>query len=118
MSATIIAVIAAVSALPIGTVVGVWAARRKVAAEARHTDADADATTVSTALSLIGPMKKRIDDLDAELAEMRALIAKMRDRIDELEMHDRAKGRGIRILTSQITDLGAVPGWPEQEKKQ
>lgn len=123
MTSTIAVLLSAIG-IPATTIVGYILGRRKVAAEtnsieadASNTSADAGATTVATALSLIGPMKKRIDELDAELTEMRALMGRMRDRIDELEMHDRKKTRGIHILTTQITDLGVIPGWPPEQEQ-
>ena len=117
MNATVLAVVAAAGGIPLGTLAGIWAARRKVEAETRHTDVDADSTTVATALSLIGPMRDRIQQLEEELIKMRDMVDRMRDRIDELESHDRAKTYGIGVLTRQITRLGATAAWPEQEQQ-
>ncbi len=86
--------------------------RRKVGSDERHQTADASSLTVAAALTLINPMKERLDTLEAEGREYR-------ERIEELEKRDRAKTRrinhleeGVEALTDQVVELGDVPRWP------
>jgi uncharacterized protein HemX len=76
----------------------------------RKTSAEADSTTVATALSLLPAMREQ--------------IAELRARIDELELRDRAKAQridelesGVSVLHEQIRQLGHDPKWPTPARR-
>jgi uncharacterized protein YlxW (UPF0749 family) len=86
----IIALVTAVAAL-----VTAVSSRRKV-------ESDATATITATVLSLLRPMQDRVTALEGEVATLRKRVADFR--------------RGIRLLCTQVMDLGETPVWqPEDE---
>ena len=90
---------------PIVAAVAFVAGRRKASAEADKTVTESESVTVSTALSLLGPMRDHIAELRKEMGELRA-------RMVVVEMHNDELARAVEILSAQIVDLGHVPGWP------
>ena len=98
---------------------------KKVKAEAGNIEAntnnaaiDGMDTAVSAALSMIKPMAKRLEALEAlsakqgdEIAELRAAHDKDHRRIRGLEEHTAVLEHGVTILTDQIINLDALPLW-------
>jgi hypothetical protein len=76
---------------------------------AEKTDADASNVVVLTALSLVEPMKKRLESLEKrdELREKELCI--MKARMARLEHANYLLCTGVRRLIHQIQSLGATP---------
>lgn len=90
----------------------------------RKTSAEADSTTVATALSLLPAMREQITELRALIDELELRDRAKAARIDELELRDRSKGdrideleSGVHVLSDQIRTLGHHPLWPTPARR-
>ena len=63
----------------------------------RKTDAETNKATVEAVVILVKPLTDRVVILEGEVATLRRRIAEFR--------------RGVRLLCTQIAELGAVPVW-------
>lgn len=102
--------------------------RNKLDTETQKTGADASASISEAAMALLEPLKKRIEEVEAEKSRMekdlRARITTLESRMDELEKELREKSAIIDDLTSgaiklyhQVQSLGGVPVYVPPAKK-
>lgn len=100
-------------------ITAVWS-RRKVNADARKINADADAVNAQTALSMIEPLKRRLDDMEKDNAQLRLELAGEKvERLKESailqkQISDRdntitTMQSRISRLEGQVTMLGGTP---------
>jgi len=89
--------------------VGVWFNRRQVASASNRADAEAADFTVKTALTLIEPLRERIEILEARVETLTRRVGSDEKRIKYLET-------GCDMLTDQVIDLGGTPVWPPRQE--
>lgn len=82
--------------------------RRKINAEAKVLEAEANDQTLESAFKLIGALEVRMDDLEAENKSFKRLLNRAYRRIEQLM-------KGIRKLLDQLADAGLVPCWQPDE---
>lgn len=100
-------------------VTAVWS-RRKINADARKINADADAVNAQTALSMIEPLKRRLDELEKDNVTLRVELGK--EKVERLQesavMQKQISERDNTIVTmqsriarleGQVTMLGGTP---------
>ncbi len=67
-------------------------------------DADREETMTRAAISLIAPLKLRLDQQAARITELEAQVAALQR--ENAELHE-----GVRVLCSQLSSLGQEPRW-------
>jgi chromosome segregation ATPase len=115
LSASIVAVVGSLAALVIA-----W---RKAPAEKRKMNADAESAISGAAVSLIEPLQKRIEELEAAREKDRTKMTSMESRISVLECEVReersekeAISDGARKLMHQVESYGGVPVYRPPER--
>ena len=88
---------------------GVWFNRRQVAAVSHRADAEAADFTVKTALTLIEPLRERIEILESRVETLTRRIGQDEKEIKYLQV-------GCQMLTDQVIELGGTPVWPPRQE--
>lgn len=78
-------------------------------AEAEKTDAEATNVVVLSALSLVEPMKKRLEALEERDQKRELELSAMKSRMAKVEHANYLLCVGVRRLIYQIQSLGATP---------
>lgn len=108
----------------IGSGVGIFLAWRKAPIESQHMRAETEAHISEVALTLIDPMKRRIEELEASRERQRVSIDELEKRITELECELRTERSekaeivdGAHRLVHQVESLGAQPVYKPPARK-
>ncbi len=108
----------------IGSGVTIFLAWRKAPIESANLRAETDAHISEIALTLIKPMKQRIDELETSGERQRISINELEKRITELESELRKErsekaeiAEGAHRLVHQVESLGASPVYRPPAKR-
>ncbi len=88
-----------------GVAIQFWKAR----SEKRRDDGDAAESISSAAKSLIEPLRKRVDELEAMTARQEAAIVTLTKKTQEQQQEITELRAGVMLLTTQIVALGQKP---------
>jgi chromosome segregation ATPase len=93
----------------VGTVVTALAQRRKIAAEANRSGADASAVLASSALELLGPWREQVDQLSRrlsavqdDLGEADRQVGDLRDRLAQAMQENARLQHEVAVLRSTL----------------
>ena len=88
-----------------------WAASfRKTKAETKRAETETDISVYKEMVgTLMEPLKKRVDELEARTCEQEQEITHLQKRVQNLYA-------GIRKLIDQIVDLGGEPCWEPKDE--
>ena len=98
-ASSVVAFVAAIAAL-----VTAIATYIKGHSERAKLDADREETMTRAAISLIAPLKLRLDQQAARIAELESQVAALQR--ENAELHE-----GVRVLCGQLSALGQEPRW-------
>lgn len=101
-----------VAALPgVAALIGVIVGYRKGVAERGKIEADHDEVVTRTALSLIEPLRQRVEDQRLRLDAQARRIGQLESQVVQLRRENAELHEGVRVLCAQISDLGHKPRW-------
>lgn len=109
MSETIITILISSLVSLLGSGLVVWVAAKKAPAEIRGIDADATKTNAEAAIALNEGLVRRVERLEAELAEACEQVEGMKKEISDLRAENTALHNWAERLAHQVQSMGGVP---------